>query len=77
MKNLMTLRFKPPSKPKGIARMQPKKSRFIWWPTDTAIDRQRIEIGVPFTRKGERLIVERNSETGALKSRCLGKANQK
>jgi|GEM_PF-2482741 len=83
MGNLMMLRFRPPGKPRGIARVQPKteekECRFIWWPTDTAVDRQRIEIGVPFIDKfGEKIVVERNPKTGALKSRCLRKAeNQK
>lgn len=69
----MTLGFKH-TKPKGISRLEPKtdgggkKRELIWWPTETAMDRQEIEVGVPFFRKGEWIRVWRDESTGALKS---------
>ncbi|MDD5022904.1 MAG: hypothetical protein PHU63_01925 [Candidatus ainarchaeum sp.] len=54
-----------------------EKRDLIWWPTRTALDRQLVEIGVPFQRKtregtsinGEWIIVLRDEKTGFLKSR--------
>ncbi len=74
----MQLRFRPPRKPRGIGRLDPKtdKREFIWWPDNNALDRQKIEIGVPFERKGERLLVEK-TKGGGLKSTYLGPAHRK
>ena len=41
----------------------------MWWPTHTADDRQKIEVGVPFKRKGEWIIVKRNPKTKAPESK--------
>jgi len=74
MRSLVYLRFKP-RKPKGIARAEPKKDK-IWWPDNNALDRQRIEVGVPFKRKGEWLLVER-TKGGGFKSTFLRSASRK
>ena len=73
MGSFVRLRFKH-TKPDGIGRLEPqtegarKKREFLWWPTETAMDRQKIEVGVPFFRKGEWVRVWRDEDTGALKS---------
>ena len=65
----MKLRFVPP-KPREKPAKKGKWPKRIWWPSDTAISRQKIEIGVPFIDNfGERIIVERNEETGGLSSK--------
>jgi len=45
----------------------------VWWPTRMAFDRQLVQVGEPFERKGEVLMLER-AQSGALKSRSLGRA---
>jgi hypothetical protein len=47
-----------------------KKREFIWWPDQNAIDRQKIEIGIPFERKGEWILVWRDEKSGAIKSKA-------
>ncbi len=44
-----------------------KKRDLIYWPSRMALDCQVVEVGVPFYRKGEWIVVVRR-ESGALKS---------
>jgi len=69
---VMKLRFVPP-KPRRTPAKKKKWPKKIWWPSDTAISRKMIEVGVPFIDKfGEKIIVERDEETGGIKSKYLG-----
>jgi len=44
-----------------------RKRDLVYWPSRTAFDRQVVEVGVPFYRKGEWIVLVRR-ESGALKS---------
>lgn len=73
MRSFLKVRFRR-RKPSGVARLpetdEGKKREFIWWPDQTALDRQRIEIDIAFKRKGGWILVWRDEKTGAIKSKA-------
>lgn len=83
MSSFLRIRFRPKSFETGrefrnrAGGEEKKKREFIWWPDNNAMDRQKIEIGVPFKRKGEWIIVWQDEKTGAIKSKACAPPRKK
>jgi len=62
--------YKNQNKPVSAPKVEepPKKKDEVYWPTATAFDRQLVEVGVPFIRKKEKIMVKRDPKTGVLTS---------